>query len=181
MFIIFLKGLLKFKPENRRKRVAQERRPVFLPHLPVPSTPQSSTFKSTPSPQNAHFSNSGGQQDRVNSVGASPSNPYPPVEENIKVETKEPRSDDAALTKFTKMRGDSVGPACLPSPPSMLSNGALSDVSGPPSSVFSRSTNLSGWISGLAGDQCQESNRRCQDHRPSPGRCALTLPFCQHR
>lgn len=178
-YLFFLEGLLNFKPESRRrKRVNQERRTVLLPHLPVPSTPLSSTFNSTPPPKNTPLSNSEGQRDRLNDDGASPSNTHPPVEEDVEVQTKEPQLDDISFTECVKLRLDSVGPGCLPSPPSMLSNGSLSDLSGPPSSVFTRSTQLSGWISGMSGNQCQESNNRCQDHCPSSGGCGLTLPFC---
>lgn len=157
--------MLNFKPENRRrKRVNQERRPVLLPHLPVPSTPPSSKGDSTPPPPNTPLSNSEGQQDRVNSDGASPSNAHPPVEENTEVQTKQPQPDDVSLTEYVKLRLDSVGPACFPSPTSTLSHRSLSDLSQPPSR--------------LTGGQCQESNNRCPD--PSSGGCALTLPFCKH-
>lgn len=153
------------KAENRRRnRVNQERRPVVLPHLPAPSTPPPSTLRSTPPPQNTPLSHSEGQHHRGKSDGASPSNTRPPAQENTDVQTKE----DVSLAEGVKLRLDCVGPARSPSPPSMLSNGSLSDLSGPPSPVF---TTLSGCISG------PESRNACQDHRPSSGGCGLTSPF----
>lgn len=152
-----------------------ERRPVLLPHLPVRSTPPS-----TPPPQNSPLSNSEAQQVRVNSNAASPGNAHPPVEENSEVQTKEPPPDGVALTEYTKLRLDSVGPTCSMSPLSVLSNGSLSGLSGPSSSVFTRSSQPSGWISGLSANQCQESNNRCRYPCPSSGGCGLTLPCYQH-
>lgn len=143
--------LLNVKAENRRSgRFSQRRRPVLLPHLPVPSAPPPSTFNPTPPLQNTPFLNSEGQQVKVDSDGASPNNAHPPVDENIKVQTKEPEAA-VSLTESTKLHPKSSGPVCSPSPPSRLSQGSFSDLSQPPSSVFSRSTNLSGWISGLSG------------------------------
>lgn len=150
--------------------VNQGRHPVLLPHLPAPSTPPSSTFHLKPPPQTPPPSDSEGQQDSVSSDGASPSNTPPPVEENMKVQTQEPHLDDGPLTGDTKLLLDSVGSACTPSPPSRLSDGSLSDLSGPPPGV---STKQSGWIS--------VSAHRDQDHSPSPGGCGLNLSFRQHR
>lgn len=177
MYLFFLEGLLNFKPENRRrKRGNQERRPVFLPHL----TPPSSAFNSTPPPRNTPLSNSEGQQGRGNSDGASLSNTRPPVDDHTDVQTKEPQPDEASLTESMKLRRDPAGPACSPSPPSMLSNASLSGFSGPPSAVFTQSTELSGWISGQSGNGCQQSASRWRDHRPSSGGRGLTHPFCRH-
>lgn len=128
----------------------QGRRPVLLPHLPLPSAPPPSNFNPTPPLQNTPFLNSEEQKVTVDSDGASPNNAHPPVDENIKVQTKEPEAA-VSLMESKKLNLKSSGPACSPSPPSTLSQGTFSDFSQPPSSVFSRSTNLSGWISGLSG------------------------------
>lgn len=148
--------------------VNRERRPVLLPHLPAPCTPPSSTFNSKPPPQTPPLSYSEGQQDSVNSDGASPSNTPPPVEENLKVQ---PHLDDVSLTEDARLLLDSVEPRCFPSPPPRNSNGSLSDLSGPPSSLSTRSTKQSGWISVSANQD--------QGHTPSSGGCGLNLPFCQ--
>lgn len=172
--LFFLEGLFNLKPENRRRTmVNQERHPVLLPHLPTPSTPPSSTFNLKPPPQTPPLSDSEGHQDSVNSDGVSPSNTPPPVEENIKVQTQEPHLDDVPLTGDAKLLLDSVGSACAPSPPSRLSDGSLSDLSGPPSRASTRSTKQSGWIS--------VSAHQDQDHAPSSSGCGLSSPFCQHR
>lgn len=143
--------LLNLKAENRRSgRLNQGRRPVLLPHLPVPSAPPPSTFNPTPPLQDTPLLNSEGQQVKVDSDGASPNNAHPPVDENIKVQTKEPEAA-VSLMESTKLHLRSSGLACSPSPPSTLSQGSFSDFNQPPSSVFSQSTNLSGWISGLSG------------------------------
>lgn len=140
--LFFLEGLLNLKPENtRRRRLNQGRCPVLLPQLPVPSTPPSSTSNPTPPPQNTLLLNSEGQQDNVDSVAAS---------QNIEVQVKEPQAD-VSPTESMKLYLHSAGPASSPSPPSTMSHGSFSDFSRPPSRVFSRSTNLSGRISGLSG------------------------------
>lgn len=147
--LFFPEGLVDFKPENRRKkRVTPERRPVLLPRLPVPSTPLSSTLNSTPPPRNTPLPDPEGQQDRVNGGGGSPGNARPPVEENNKVQIKEPPPDDVSLTGDAGLPLRSVGPACSPSPPSVLSSGSPSGSGGPPSS---------GWLRGKSGNRCQES------------------------
>ncbi|XP_029681647.1 uncharacterized protein isoform X2 [Takifugu rubripes] len=148
-----LERLLNLKAENRRSgRLNQGRRPVLLPHLPVPSAPPPSTFNPTPPLQNTPFLNSEGQQVKVDSDGASPNNTHPPVDENIKAQTKEAPVRPVSLMESMKLHLKSSGPVCSPSPPSTLSQGSSSDYSQAPSSVFSRSTNLSGWISGLSAD-----------------------------
>ncbi|TNM91577.1 hypothetical protein fugu_019957 [Takifugu bimaculatus] len=122
----------------------------------VPSAPPPSTFNPTPPLQNTPFLNSEGQQVKVDSDGASPNNTHPPVDENIKAQTKEA---PVSLMESMKLHLKSSGPVCSPSPPSTLSQGSSSDYSQAPSSVFSRSTNLSGWISGLSGCCSSASSR----------------------
>lgn len=151
IYILFLEGSLNLKRDKRRQRLNQERRPVLLPHLPVPSTPPSSTVNPTPPQQITPLLNSEGQQDDRSSGGAPPINTHPPVEENTEVQAKQPQPDAVSVPESMKLHLSSTGPSCSPSPSPMLSHGSLSDLSRPPSSVFSRSTELSGWISGLSG------------------------------
>lgn len=128
----------------------QGRCPVLLPQLPAPSTPQSSTSNPSPPPQNTLRLNSEGQQDNVDSVATSPNYTCPHVEENTEVQVKEPQADVSPMESM-KVYLHSAGPASSPSPPSTISHRSCSDFSRPPSRVFSRSTNLSGRISGLSG------------------------------
>lgn len=143
-----------FNPSpDRRRNVAQadggpiagSRSAVVVPCPPLPATPPSSTINPAPLHQNTPQPDSKGNQTKLNSVPASPSSPrHTPEEKDI--QERETRPVVSSTTD------GSATPERSPSLTSMFSHGSLSDLSRPPSSLFSRSTDLaSGRSSVLSG------------------------------
>lgn len=150
---VFLEGYFHLDPDSRRNRVQNEcliagrRSAVVVPYLPLPATPPSSTVNPTPPLQNTlHPSDSAAQQSQPNTVPPSPSSdPRPaPEEERDEVQEREPQPDVVSITETDwKLHPGPAGPERSLSPASTVSHGSLSDLSRPPSSLFSRSTDLS--------------------------------------
>lgn len=131
---------------------------VVVPCLPLPSTPPPSTISPTPPHQYSLQSGSGRQQSKLNTVPASPSCPTP-LEEKDELQDLErvpqpaPVSIKEAAEPDWKLHLRPAGSERSESPTSTISHGSLSDFSRPPSSLFSRSTDLaSGRTSVLSGD-----------------------------
>lgn len=131
---------------------------VVVPCLPLHTTLPSSTINPTPPLRNTPESISGRQLSKPNIVPASPSCSPPPEEKNELQERE--RVPQPALVSITeaaepdwKLHLGPAGSECTESPTSAhVSHGSLSDFSRPPSSLFSRSTDLaSGRTSVLSG------------------------------
>ncbi|XP_073336984.1 uncharacterized protein [Pagrus major] len=149
-----LDGFFHLSPDRRRNVVqtdggliAGRRSAVVVPCPPLPATPPSSTINPAPPHQNSPRPDSGGKQSKPNSVPASPSSPHPAPEEEDDVQERETQPVVLSITD------EPAGPERSPSLTSMFSHGSLSDLSRPPSSLFSRSTDLaSGRSSVLSAD-----------------------------
>ncbi len=135
--------------------IAGRRSAVVVPCPPLPATPPSSAVNPTPPHQNILHLDSGGQQNKPNTVPASPSDLHPAPGEKDEVQEREgaPRPALVSITESDwKLNLGPAGPERSPSPASKTSHGSLSDLSRPPSSLFSRSTDLaSGRSSFLSG------------------------------
>lgn len=130
---------------------------VVVPCLPLPT----STINPTPPRQNTRHPDCGGQQSKLNTVPASPPDPRPAPEEKDEVQEKQPQPAAASITESEsdwKLHLEPAGPELSPLPASSVSHGSLSDLSRPPSSLFSRSTDLaSGRSSILSGKTSRSS------------------------
>ena len=151
-FCILFEGFFHPSPDRRRNVVqadggpiAGKRSAVVVPCPPLPSTPPSSTINHTPPHQNTLQPDSKGKQSKPNSVPASPSSPqHAPEEKDIQQRETQPVVLSITDEPATPERSLSLT--------SMCSHGSLSDLSRPPSSLFSRSTDLaSGRSSVLSG------------------------------
>ncbi|XP_035536539.1 mucin-5AC-like [Morone saxatilis] len=151
--------------------IAGRRSAVVVPCLPVPATPPSSTINPTPPHQNTLHPDSEGQQSKPSSVPASPSDPRPAPEEKCEVQERERQPAVVSITESNwRLHLRPAGPERSPSPASTASHGSLSDFSRPPSSLFSRSTDLaSGRSSVLSADIRDLEGSICSSPlRPSP-------------
>ncbi|XP_069376123.1 histone-lysine N-methyltransferase 2D isoform X2 [Paralichthys olivaceus] len=139
-------GCLHFRPERRRDVVQSEglsagrSSAVVVPCPPLPVTPPPSTINPTPPQQYALHPASGRKKPKPNTVPASPSRSPPAPEE---VDKSQEREEAVASVNEpdSELQLRPVGSERSASPPP-LSHGSLSDLSRPPSSLFSRSTNL---------------------------------------
>ncbi|XP_051248795.1 uncharacterized protein LOC127359114 [Dicentrarchus labrax] len=139
-----------FNADRRRRHfvrneslIAGRRSAVVVPCLPSPATPPSSTINPTPPHQNTLHPDSEGQQSKPSSVPASPSDPRPAPEEKCEVQESERQPAVVSITESDwRLHLGPAGPERSPSPASTASHGSLSDFSRPPSSLFSRSTDL---------------------------------------
>ncbi|XP_037615723.1 uncharacterized protein LOC119482364 isoform X4 [Sebastes umbrosus] len=150
-----LEGYFHLKPDRRRTcvQMAERHSAVVVPCLPLPAAPPPSTTNPTPPNQNNLHPD---LQSTPNTAPASPSYPHPAPEERDEFEERE-RAPQPAVESITesdwKLHLGPAGPERSPPPPaSTISHGSLSDLSRPPSSLFSRSTDLaSGRSSVLSG------------------------------
>lgn len=159
-----LKGCFHFNPERRKSGAqmggvnAGRRSDVAVHCLPLPATPPPST-NPTPPHQCALLPNSGRQQSELHTVPASPSGSYPTLEVKQEIQEKESTTQPTvvSITESAELDWELnlAGPAGSERPESAasaVSQGSLSDLSRPPSSLFSRSTDLaSGRSSVLSG------------------------------
>ncbi|KAI9543032.1 hypothetical protein NQZ68_013963 [Dissostichus eleginoides] len=141
-------------PDRRGNHVQITGRPssVVVPSLPLPPTPPSSTINpTTPLKINLHpdFER---QESRPNSVPASPSYPHLSQEEQNEHQQEERAPQPAVEESDWKLLLGPAGPELSPPPASTTSHGSLSDLSRPPSSMFSRSTNLASGRSSFLSD-----------------------------
>ncbi|XP_027147733.1 uncharacterized protein LOC113748379 [Larimichthys crocea] len=169
-----LEGFYHFIPDRRRNVVHNEssiagRRSaaVVVPCLPLPT----STINPTPPRQNTRHPDCGGQQSKLNTVPASPPDPRPAPEEKDEVQEKEPQPAAASITESEsdwKLHLEQAGPELSPLPASSVSHGSLSDLSRPPSSLFSRSTDLASGRSSILSDIMNSED-------PEGGACSSPL------
>ncbi|XP_030296066.1 nascent polypeptide-associated complex subunit alpha, muscle-specific form-like isoform X2 [Sparus aurata] len=125
--------------------IAGSRSAVVVPCPPLPATPPSSTINPEPLHQNTPQPDSKGKQTKLSSVPASRSSPrHAPEEKDI--QERETRPVVSSTTD------GSATPERSPSLTSMFSHGSLSDLSRPPSSLFSRSTDLASGRSSVLSD-----------------------------
>lgn len=159
VFVFFL-GCFHLKSDKRRNGVQTEglirgrRSAVVVPSLPLPATPPPSTINPTPKHQNTLHLDSGGRESKLHTALTSPSCPHPAPEEKDESQEKEkaPRAAVASAAELDWELDLSPAGSEHPSSPTSISQGSLSDLSRPPSSLFSRSTNLtSGRSSVLSG------------------------------
>ncbi|XP_018552775.2 uncharacterized protein LOC108897564 [Lates calcarifer] len=156
-----LEGCFHLKSDKRRNGVQTEglirgrRSAVVVPSLPLPATPPPSTINPTPKHQNTLHLDSGGRESKLHTALTSPSCPHPAPEEKDESQEKEkaPRAAVASAAELDWELDLSPAGSEHPSSPTSISQGSLSDLSRPPSSLFSRSTNLtSGRSSVLSAD-----------------------------
>ncbi|CAB1456109.1 unnamed protein product [Pleuronectes platessa] len=169
-----LKGCLHLSPD-RRRHVVQSRGPsagrssavVVVPCPPPPVTPPPATINPTPPQQNTLHPASGGKKHKPNTVPASPPRSPPAPEED-----EEPQEREEAAASVSEPDSElqlrPVG--------SQLSQGSLSDLSRPPSSSFSRSTNLtSGRSSVLSAAVTRDSDPEDGSSAPQPSQVTSPL------
>ncbi|XP_032361514.1 histone-lysine N-methyltransferase 2D [Etheostoma spectabile] len=159
-----LEGYFYLNPGRRRTCVQIEGRHSVAvdPCVPHPATPPSSTVNPTPPYQNTPPPDRDRQQSKPNTVPAPLSYHNPAPEEKDKGQERE-RVKQPAVVSVTELDWEMhlgpAGPERSPPPASTISHGSLSDLSRPPSSLFSRSTDLaSGRSSILSGAEMRDSD-----------------------
>ncbi|XP_049422781.1 uncharacterized protein LOC125882878 isoform X1 [Epinephelus fuscoguttatus] len=173
-----LEGDFHPSPDRRANRVqiTGRRSAVVVPCLPLPAAPPPSTINPTPPHQNTVHPDFERQQSKLNTAPASPSRPHPAPAEEDEVTERE-RAPQSAVVSITEsdwmLHLEPAGPERSPPPASTVSHGCLSDLSRPPSSLFSRSTDLaSGRSSVLSdadiGDSDPEGNVCLSPFQPCP-------------
>ncbi|XP_054481033.1 uncharacterized protein LOC129112825 [Anoplopoma fimbria] len=171
-----LEGYFHLNPGRRRNgvRMAGIRSAVVVPCPPPPAAPPSSTVNPTPPRQNTLLSDFERQQSKANTEPASHSCDHPASEGKGEAQEKE-RAHHPAVVSIPesdwKLHPEPDGPELSSPPLSTISHGSLSDFSRPPSSLFSRSTDLaSGRSSFLSGD--------IRDSDPEGNVCLSPLQPC---
>ncbi|XP_071358591.1 uncharacterized protein [Trachinotus anak] len=155
-----LEGSSHLSPDRRRRNAVQHegliagrRSAVVVPCLSLPATPPPSTINPTPPHQTTLHLDSGRKESMPNSVPASPPFSHPAPEEEDESQERE-KAPQAAVASIKQPDWElHLGPAGSEhsASPTSLSQG--SDLSRPPSSLFSRSTDLiSGRSSVLSAD-----------------------------
>ncbi|KAK2859163.1 hypothetical protein Q5P01_003783 [Channa striata] len=155
-----LEGCFHFSPERRKCCLqkgalnAGRRSAVVIPCLLLPATPPPSTTIPTPPLQNTLLPDCGGHKSETYAAAASASSSLKKKE----FQTKE-RAPQPAVVSVTesaelqwKMNLEPAGPECSESPAVTCSQGSLSDLSRPPSSLFSRSTDLASGRNSVLSD-----------------------------
>ncbi|XP_055368105.1 uncharacterized protein LOC114861695 isoform X2 [Betta splendens] len=154
-----LEGCFHFDPERRGRAVHSarvnvgRRAAVAPPRPPLPATPppSSSSSSSSPTPprQRSLRAHSGRQQSGSSTAPPSPPGPRLPSEDKHESPEKERAPQPAVVSIAESAERDGplnlgpAGPVRSETPASAVSHGSLSDWSRPPSSLFSRSTDLS--------------------------------------
>ncbi|XP_062300216.1 uncharacterized protein LOC134004836 [Scomber scombrus] len=170
-----LEGVFHLNHDRKRSVLQNEglmvgrRSAVVVPFLPLHATLPSSTINPTPPLPNTPESISGRQLSKPNTVPASPSCSPPPEEKNELLEKD--RVPQPALVSIAeaaepdwKLHLRPAGSERTESPTSAFSHGSLSDFSRPPSSLFSRSTDLaSGRTSVLSGKTYSDNGADIRD------------------
>ncbi|XP_042367685.1 histone-lysine N-methyltransferase 2B [Plectropomus leopardus] len=172
-----LEGHFHLNLDRRREgvQITARRSAVVVPCPPLPAASPSSTINPTPPNQNNLHPDSARQQSRPNTAPVSPSRPHPAPKEEDEVHEREgaPQPAVVSITESDwKLQLDPAGPEGSPPPTSTLSHGSLSDLSRPPSSLFSRSTDLaSGRSSVLSAADIGSSD-------PEDSVCLSPLQLC---
>ncbi|XP_029318070.1 protein transport protein SEC31-like [Cottoperca gobio] len=158
-----LEGHVHLNPDGRRNRVQMtgSSPAVVVPSLPLPAAPPSSTFNPTPPHLNNLHDDFETQQSKPDSVPASPSRPHPASEGKEEFHERERTPAELSVTE---------SPEQSPPPASTISHGSLSDFSRPPSSLFSRSTDLASGSSSVLSD--------IRDSDPEGSTCFSPLRPC---
>ncbi|XP_069556289.1 uncharacterized protein [Brachyistius frenatus] len=173
-----LEGHLHLGPDRRTGLAAGRRSAVVVPCLRLPAAPPPSTLHPAPPHRTTPHSDSERRQRESDTVSASPScllppppppspppppPPPPPPQKQDKASEGDKEDQPAAVEP-------SLGPpgSTLSASPSSLSLGSLSDFSRPPSSLFSRSTDLS---SGRSSVLCDRSIADIGDSDPEGSVC----------
>lgn len=128
--------------------IAGSRSAIVIPCAQLPAAPPS--LNPTPPYNNTPHPDSERQENNSNPTPASP-HPLPPVKE--KLLGGEKVSLPAVLEPDLRPAGSTLSP-----PPSSLSRGSFSDLSRPPSSLFSRSADLSSGRSSVLCDKTSGKN-----------------------
>ncbi|TDG96573.1 hypothetical protein EPR50_G00230120 [Perca flavescens] len=157
-------GYFYLNPDRRKNglQIAGRHSAAVVPCILLPAAPPSSTINPTPPYQNTPQPDCERQQSKLNTVLASPSHPNLAPGEKDEGQERE-RVKQPAVVSITesdwKMHLGPAGPEHSPPPASTISHGSLSDLSRPPSSLFSRSTDLaSGRSSVLSGAEMKDSD-----------------------
>ncbi|KAE8281300.1 hypothetical protein D5F01_LYC20278 [Larimichthys crocea] len=159
-----LEGFFHFSPDRRRNVVHNEssiagRRSaaVVVPCLPLPM----STINPTPPRQNTRHPDSGGQQSKLNTVPASPLTLVLLQRKKMKFKRRSrnllrrPSQSQSPTGSCISSRLDQSSLRCRPP----RSHGSLSDLSRPPSSLFSRSTDLASGRSSILSGVLPQSDK----------------------
>ncbi|KAM6896130.1 uncharacterized protein PEZ65_021274 [Lycodopsis pacificus] len=153
-----LDGYFRLNADRRGNGVqmAGRRSAVVVPCPPLPAAaPPPSTVNPAPPRRHTRHSDSE-RQSKSNTVPASPSCEQPAPEGAADVQETGRATQPAVVSipeSDWKLHPEPAGPELSPPPASTISHGSLSDFSRPPSSLFSRSTDLSsGRSSVLSGD-----------------------------
>ncbi|XP_034719463.1 uncharacterized protein LOC117938729 [Etheostoma cragini] len=157
-------GYFYLNPGRRRNsvQIAGRHSVAAVPCPPFPATPPSSTVNPTPAYQNTPQPDCDRRQSKPNTVPAPLSYPNPAPEQKDEGQDRE-RVKQPAVVSVTELDWEMhlgpAGPERSPPPAYTISHGSLSDLSRPPSSLFSRSTDLaSGRSSFLSGAEMRDSD-----------------------
>lgn len=169
MFSFCLKGCFRFSTQGRTcgaqdgGLIAGRRSDGVVPCLPLPATPPPSTTNPTPPHLYTLYPDSGRQQSESYSAAAPPSDSRLSPESKNEFQEKEQAAQPAvaSITESTeldwKLNLGPAGPERSESAASAVSHGSLSDLSRPPSSLFSRSTDLASGRSSVLSNLCHGS------------------------
>ncbi|XP_056224218.1 uncharacterized protein LOC130163822 isoform X4 [Seriola aureovittata] len=181
-------GSFRLSPDRRRSAVQNERRrsAVVVPCPLLPAAPPPSTINPTPPHHNTLPLHSGRKEINPSTVPASPSLSHPAPQEEDESQEREKAARAAAASVITEPHRELLlhpGAAGLehPASPTSLSQGSLSDLSRPPSSLFSRSTDLTSGRSSILSadirDWDSEGGGCFRPPQPSP---VVQLPLASH-
>ncbi|XP_023275137.1 flocculation protein FLO11-like [Seriola lalandi dorsalis] len=181
-------GSVRLSPDRRRSAVQNERRrsAVVVPCPLLPAAPPPSTINPTPPHHNTLPLHSGRKEINPSTVPASPSLSHPAPQEEDESQEREKAARAAAASVITEPHRELLlhpGAAGLehPASPTSLSQGSLSDLSRPPSSLFSRSTDLTSGRSSILSadirDWDSEGGGCFRPPQPSP---VVQLPPASH-
>ncbi|XP_054862585.1 uncharacterized protein LOC118469314 [Amphiprion ocellaris] len=184
-----LAGRFHLGPDRRTSGVQNaglitgRRSAVAVPRLRLPATPPPSTINPTPPQPNTPQPDAEGQQSQTNIAPSTPSCLPPPHPEHQKdeVPVREKLLQPAVVEPDVDLNIRPAG-STLSASPTSLSQGSLSDLSRPPSSLFSRSTDLSSGRSSVLSDKTTadildldpEGSARLSPLQPSP---TMPLPL----
>ncbi|XP_034433795.1 uncharacterized protein LOC117757120 isoform X2 [Hippoglossus hippoglossus] len=166
-----LEGCLHLSPDRRRNVQSEGlsagwSSAVVVPCPPLPVTPPPAAINPTPPHQNPLRPASGSKKHKPNTVPASPPRSPPAPEED---EESQEREEAAASVSEpdSELQLRPVG-SQLSASPTPRSQGSLSDLSRPPSSSFSRSTNLTSGRSSVLSAVTRDSDPEDCISAPQP-------------
>ncbi|XP_062239128.1 serine/arginine repetitive matrix protein 1 isoform X2 [Platichthys flesus] len=167
-------GCLHLSPDRRRHVVpsgglnaGRSSAAVVVPCPPPTVTPPTAAINPTPPHQNTLHPASGGKKHKPDTVPASPPRSPPAPEEDEEPQERE----EASAFVSEPDSGLQLRPVG-----SRLSQGSLSDFSRPPSSSFSRSTNLTSGRSSVLSAVTRDSDPEDCSSAPQPSQVTSPLP-----